>query len=90
MSDKNADIWRFIEWHNMIGKPLREISRLSGAEHEHQYLHGGCPECGIVYNPEWDWQHNDGCSRATTDEPAHTDARSAAVILGAALMNRDH
>jgi hypothetical protein len=49
---------------------LADICRLSGAEHEQQYLHGGCPECGIFYNAEFDWQHRPGCSRATKTEPA--------------------
>lgn len=46
------------------------LARLSGAEHEQQYMHGGCPECGIFHNPDWDWQHLAGCSRATVAEPA--------------------
>lgn len=47
----------------------RQIARLSGAEHEQQYMHGGCPECGCFYSPEFDWQHFTGCGRATAEQP---------------------
>ena len=52
---------------------LRDIARTAGAEHEQQYLHGGCPECGIFYDPEFPWQHTAGCSRATKAEPARKE-----------------
>jgi hypothetical protein len=53
-------------------KDLRSIAVLAGAEHEHQYMHGGCPECGCFYDndKEWSWQHFAGCGRATDAEPA--------------------
>lgn len=59
----------------VVDTSLQEIARLSGAEHEHQYMHGGCPECGIFYSEEFDWQHKFGCSRATAAEPARLEPR---------------
>lgn len=56
---------------NVVGLAyVQQIARLSGAEHEQQYLHGGCPECGCFYDADFDWQHFSGCGRATDAEPA--------------------
>jgi hypothetical protein len=52
---------------------LYVLTRLSGAEHEQHYFHGGCPECGVFYNAEFDWQHLTGCSRTTDAEPELVD-----------------
>jgi hypothetical protein len=68
--DRHTDFWNHVAWSNVIGKRITEIANLSGAEHQQQYLHGGCPECGIFHNPEFSWQHATGCSRATVAEPA--------------------
>lgn len=59
-----------ITQQQLIHGLMCSLARLSGAEHEQQYMHGGCPECGIFYDLDYDWQHRAGCSRATKAEPA--------------------